>query len=763
MIAAALGFLAGVLGLQFLPDLPPLWIVAILPLSIGLLVVSRKLVFPVAIACGFSWASLQAADRLETGVDPAWEGRDVVVTGVVAGLPVRMDRRTRMRFEVRSVEPPSAVHGPLPLIARLNWYNPPEIEAGQSWRLTVRLKQPRGFSNPGGFDYERWLFANGIRATGYVRADDANALRGTRSGSGLARFREGISDRIEAAMPGDPNSAVLRALAVGDRSAMPPRVWDLLLDTGTNHLLAISGLHIGLVAGLVYWVVLRMWGLSTRLSSVRPAPWAAATAAIGAALGYALLAGFSIPTQRALIMVAVIMGASLAGRTLRPAHALSAALLMVLLLDTTVVLSFGFWLSFLAVATIAWAIIGRGDAGRGPGGWFRATLVVTLGLLPLTLLLFHRTSLIAPFANLVAIPLVGFAVVPLTLVAVLLLPVLPSAGAALLEAASFGLDVLWSVLAVMGDLPFAVWRHAPPAWALFPAAIGVAWLLAPRGWPSRWLGIPLLMPLALSPVARPPEGDYRLTMMDVGQGLAVLVETHGHAMVFDTGSRFSETFNAGDAVVLPVLKARGVSALDALVVSHGDRDHAGGLEALLDGVPVRRLLAGEPGELPAGGGKRCIDGDHWEWDGVRFEFLHPPALWPASRNDGSCVLRVAAAGGSVLLTADVEADAEALLASLPTERVASEVMLVPHHGSATSSTPGLLAAVDPRIALLSRGYRNKFGFPREEVMERYAGRAIRVYDTATAGAVTLEVSEDHGPVVMPGARSADRRYWTSGP
>ena len=763
MIAASLGFIGGVLALQCLGELPPAWILLALLLSPGLLFVSRKLVFPVALVCGFSWAGLQAADRLATMVDPALEGHDVVVTGVVSGLPQRMDRRTRIRFEIRSVEPRNAVRGPLPLVARLNWYHAPEIEAGQSWRLTVRLKRPRGFVNPGGFDYERWLFANGIRATGYVRNEEGNAQLAPGAGFGLSRLRERISGRIEAALPGDANVGVLRALAVGDRSAIPPARWQMLLDTGTNHLLAISGLHIGLVAGLVYWVVLRLWGLSTRLSSFRPSPWAAAGAAVAAALGYALLAGFSIPTQRALVMVAVIMGASLAGRTLRPAHALAAALLIVLVLDPCAVLSFGFWLSFLAVATIAWTIIGRADAAGGPRRWLGATAVVTLGLLPATLLFFQRTSLVAPLANLVAIPLVGFMVVPLTLVAVSLLPVLPGAAAGLLEMASFCLDLLWAILAVAADLTHAVWRHAPPAWALVPAAIGVAWMLAPRGWPSRWLGIPLLMPLALSPVTRPAQGEYRLTLMDVGQGLAVLVETRGHTMVFDTGARFSETFNAGDAVVLPLLKARGVSALDTLVVSHADKDHAGGVEAVLAGVPVGRLLAGEPDDLPGGRGQRCIDGERWEWDGVRFEFLHPPAASPAIRNNGSCVLRVSTGGGSVLLTADVEAGAEAMIASLPAERIGSEVMLIPHHGSATSSTPGFLDAVNPRIALLSRGYRNTFGFPRKEVIDRYESRAIRVYDTATEGAITLEVGAQQGPIVIRGARSVARRYWTTAP
>lgn len=761
MLTAAVGFLAGVGLLHRLPELPDsrwAWLLLLAPLvAMCRLRTVRVLLWA---AVGFLWALGRAHLLLADYLPEALEGRDLRLQGVVASVPIAMERGVRFELEPRTLVYDGHLW-PVPGRVRLTWYSPaPEIHAGDVWQLTVRLKRPHGFMNPGGFDYERALLQQRIRATGYVRAAGENALLVSSAlNRPLDRVRQSIYDAIVDGRPEPSLWGLVAALAVGERAAIDPTQWQVLGRTGTSHLMAISGLHIGLVAGLAFWLVRWLWVLPAGLALRWPAPKAAALGAVAAAAGYAALAGFSIPTQRALVMVLTVMFALLTGRDARPAHTLALALLLVLVWDPFAFLAAGFWLSFAAVAVIFYGAAGRVSAGRWWKRWGRLQWRIALGLLPLTLFLFQRVALAAPLANLVAIPWVGFLVVPPTLAGSLLLLAWPTAGEALLQAAHACLSLLWTVLERIAGLDFLVWvRPAPPLWTVAAACIGVAWLMAPRGIPGRWVGAVWALPLLLIRPEVPAEGAVRMTLLDVGQGLAAVVQTRQHVLLYDAGPRFSPRFDAGSAVVVPFLRHVGVERLDMLILSHPDNDHWGGADAVIQTFEVADVLTSAPRELPGVGAHPCRTGQAWRWDGVLFRVLHPPPGAGTGGNNASCVLHLQARGGSILLPGDIERDAERSLVAagrLPH----ADVVVAPHHGSGTSSTIAFVQALQADFALFATGYRNRFHFPRSSVVERYRAAGSVTANTAEAGAVTVVV-DDTGVSLESYRRSAP--HWWSG-
>lgn len=758
-----IGFLLGVLSLQQLASLPSVAWSGLLVLLVPLLFRLKRLRLPGIVVCGFLWALLQAHIRLYPELNPEWEGVDLVLEGVVASLPEQQGRVTRFLFDINRVKVHDRWQYEFVAKVRLSWYEEaPRLRPGQAWRLTVRLKRPWGFSDPGGFDYEAWLYRQGIRATGYVReTTTARRLPDQDRHQILDNVRLWVAQGIADALGSDSNRGVITALAIGERNALSPQQWSLLLSTGTNHLLAISGMHIGLVAGLMFAIVSRGWRLWEGLCRRWPAQRAAALAAMLAAAGYAALAGFSVPSQRALIMLWLVMGAILMDRTSKPGHTLAVALLMVLIWDSLAVLSAGFWLSFTAVAVIVYALFNRPKLRLRWWYWGKIQWILAIGLLPLSLVFFQRTSLISPLANLVAVPWTGLLIVPVVLTGVLLLPVMPGVSQALFRLASDLLDILWTVLQALAGLPWAQWVHTPPAWALLPAVAGIGLILAPKGWPARWVGLILIAPLVIVKPPRPAPGAYQLTLLDVGQGLAAIVETHNHTLIYDSGARFSEFFNAGKAVVVPFLRSRGVASIDLFIVSHGDNDHIGGADAVFDQLRVLRTLTPEPALVQQQRAERCKAGLDWRWDGVEFEIMHPPEGWLDPGNNQSCVLRIANAEGSLLLTADIEVEAEQHLIETYGSRLASDIILIPHHGSRTSSSPDFLAMVKPTLALVSVGYHNQFGFPHKEIVERYRQRRVTILDTVSQGAIRIDVHASEGITVQPGYRQTAKRYWSS--
>jgi competence protein ComEC len=732
-------------------------------------------------AAGFFYAAARAQWRLDERLAPQWEGVDLALTGVVAGLPQPFEGGVRFDFDAEQADPAEAR---LPQRIALAWYNgasreefqdAASIRAGERWRFRVRLRRPHGSVNPYGFDYESWLMQRAIGATGYVRPGGSVRLDDlvARPAYLLQRGREILRERHWHALPDYPYAGILVALAIGDQNAIDAKQWQLFARTGVSHLMSISGLHVTMVASLLAALVHWLWRRSSALMLALPARKAAALAGFLAALGYCLIAGFAVPAQRTLYMVGVVALALWLGRTSSVSRVLCAALLLVLLLDPWAVLAPGFWLSFGAVAVILFVATGRMRAGPEPAPghgrklaasfmqWGRVQWAITLALAPLLLVWFQQMSLVSPLANAVAIPLVSLVVTPLALAG----SVLPFDFILKLAHAVMA-GQMW-LLEWCAALPAAVWQqHAPADWTVALALAGIAWVLLPRGVPARWLGLPLMLPLfTVTPVA-PPPGALWLTVLDVGQGLAVFVQTRGHALLYDTGPAYGPGADSGSRVILPFLRASGVAQLDAMIVTHDDNDHAGGAVTVLSGLPVAAMYSSIPQShaawLAAPGYRLpCAAGQGWDWDGVRFDLLHPTAASYAvdrlKSNDRSCVLRIATDSGAVLLTGDIEARSEQELLARDPQALRAAVLVAPHHSSRTSSTQEFIAAVQPRWAVLPVGYRNRFGHPKEEVVERYRASGAQMLRTDNAGAVLVRIDGDG--ISVQAYRELRKRYW----
>lgn len=802
------GFVAGTCLLQTqaqLPARPGTWLVLLLLMLAASWLLRRyhpvlraALAAMLGVALGFCWAAWLAQAAMAPQLALADEGRDLTVTGTIASLPYRFEQGVRFNFRVEQAQGAS-----VPPLVALSWYRGfrdeapgvvGDVQPGERWQLTVRLQRPHGNANPMGFDYEVWLLEQGVRATGYVRAP----LRVDTPNRRLDAFVPGFANMVEAArawlrarivrsLRGRDYAGVIVALVIGDQRAIDQSDWQVFNRTGVSHLISISGLHITMIAGLFALGAGALWRRSFftqwQLPLLLPAQKVAALAGVVAALLYVLLAGFGVPAQRTLYMLGVVALALWLGRIASVTHVLCLALLVVLLFDPWAVLWPGFWLSFGAVATILYATAGRVGAlpdmrGATARQRWRASLlrnialgahtqyVVTVGLVPLTVLLFSQVSLVSPVANALAIPIISLLVTPMALLGSLLPAPLSDW---LLLVAHAQVAVLAQVLEWLGARRFAVWSApAPPWWSLCWAAFGTLWLLAPRGWPQRWAGMLGWLPLLSALPASPEPGRVWVTAFDVGQGMALLVETHQHRLLYDTGPAYSADSDGASRVIVPYLRARGIGKLDGLIVSHSDMDHAGGAVSLLEQIEVGWLVSSLPAGHPATelrrSGKRahwrCSAGQRWSWEGVHFEMLHPPA---ASHDDASiksnarsCTVRITAGRRAILLAGDIEAQQEAQLVAQYGAALKADVLLAPHHGSGTSSTQAFLAAVDPSVAIFQVGHRNRYRHPKAEVYQRYASLGVRRLRTDSEGAVMLEL----GPqLLVERYRNSHRRYW----
>jgi len=765
MITGVAAFLAGVVLLQWQASLP---LPGLLLLILPLLYLARRyptFLLPALFGLGYLWALLHAHWLLSRELPAELEGLDVRVQGVISGLPVADE--DRVSFDLSSdrmvaggveIQPPGMI--------RLNWYGKvPPLVPGEHWRLMVRLKRPHGFMNPGGFDYEGWLFRNRIRARGYVREDpDNRRLAGSSPIYALQRLRHSIRGLIERQFSNRQAEGQLKALVIGDRDGLSRSDWELFRATGTNHLVAISGLHIGIVAGLAFFLGRRVWTCSSHLLLLYPAPVAGAVFALAMATLYAGLAGFSIPTQRALIMLSVVMGAVLMKRQLAPLRSISSALLLVLLFDPLAVLSPGFWLSFLAVGVILFGISGQLHRPGLIRSWMGTQWFIALGLAPVLLAAHLEVPLVAPLVNLFAVPFYSLIVIPLALCGTLLSLIWEVVGLPLLQLAAWFLDISREVLILFAEpgLSFSLPGKFPPyLWA--GVGSGTLLLLSPVGMPGRWLGVILLLPLGLLSTTKTPQaGELWFDLLDVGQGLSAVIQTRHHLLVYDAGPRFSAGFDAGSAVLVPFLQQRGINTIHKVVLSNGDDDHQGGFLSLKDHFPLGEVLSGEPQRIKGGDAKYCRAGDQWSWDGAHFEFLHPqdPGAW--SGNDASCVLRVTHAAGSLLLSGDIESAAEYALLREHRAGLRADLVLVPHHGSRTSSTQAFVEQVGPRYALVSSGYINRYRFPREEVVARWEKRGAKVLNTANSGAIHFRMGADGRLYGPESYRETAKRYWHMG-
>jgi competence protein ComEC len=606
-----------------------------------------------------------------------------------------------------------------------------------------------------------WLWERGLRATGYVRDRPGGRpeLLATAQGQRVHRLRQRLRGAIFERVPDPTAAGVLAALVVGDQGAIDREPWEVFRRTGTAHLMAISGLHVTMLAWVAAAAVGWAWRRSMRAMLALPAPVAARWGGLALAAGYALLAGFGVPAQRTLWMLAVVAAVQQAGLRWPGALVLLVAAWVVALADPWALLQPGFWLSFGAVGLLMLT----GSAPPPAGAWpvrLRAALragvhtqaVATVGLAPLTLVFFQQVSLIGFAANLLAIPLVTLLVTPLALAGALL-PALWVPAAALVQG-------LVAVLEPLARWP--VWDAAvAPAWAAAAGLLGGALMVLRLPWRLRLLGLPLMLPLLVPLPDRPEAGRFELVALDVGQGTAVLLRTAGHLLVYDTGPAWSVESDAGDRVLLPLLRARGERRVHRLMLSHRDTDHVGGARSLLEGIAVDSVWSSlEPAHplhaLPPVH-EACAAGRGWDWDGVRFEVLHPHGPLPTNvkPNALSCTVRVTDAGGrSVLLTGDIEAAQESMLVAGDANALRSTAVMVPHHGSKTSSSAAFLDAVAPQRAFVQAAYRSRFGHPAREVLARYAERGIEVVRSDRCGAWTWH---GDGPGVCE--REIRRRYW----
>lgn len=785
MNAPLLAFAAGVALLQSRPELPPWpWLGLLFGAGPGLWLAGRLGPWPrragtclLAALLGFAFAGWRAEMRLAERLPVEQEGKELYLTGHIASLPRDFGRGQRFEFA-----PDDALAPPRILIS---WYDRPsqntprpQLIPGQRWGLALKLKRPHGNANGAGLDYEAWLLERGIGATGHVQESPDNRLLGRQSGFLIAieRLRHDVVQDFRSRLPRSdyPYAGILGALAVGDQQAIPGDQWRLFAATGTTHLMSISGLHVTMLAGLAAWVMGRIWRRFPPLMLGWPAQSAAIVAGWLAAAAYTLLAGSAVPALRTLAMLSAGALALFSGHRVASGNILAFALAAVLLWDPWAILSPGFWLSFLAVGALLLAARpSRARASPGPlqrlgrtlADWGLAQWAATLGTLPLLLLFFQQFSLVSPLANALAIPVVSLVVTPLTLAAALLpLPGLAEGAHLLLEGLMAYLD--WLALA-----PGARWTPpAPGALAIALAVPGTLCLLLPRGFPGRWLGGLMLLPLLTQMPLGPPPGSAWVTVLDVGQGLAVAVRTAGHTLLYDAGPYYSPDSDAGERLVVPWLRAQGVAKLDLLVVTHRDSDHAGGAASVLETLPTAHVLESLPPDsresrtlLPlAPAHSSCQDGQSWEWDGVRFATLYPPeaiARGPTDKaNHWSCVLAVSAGGRQILLTSDIEKSDEAWLLDQHREQLASIGLVVPHHGSHSSSTPEFVAAVGAKEVVFPLGYRNRFGHPRDEVVERYAAHpGSRIWRTDRDGAVTLELGKEG--ISAWSQRQRHPRYW----
>ncbi|HET8730571.1 MAG TPA: DNA internalization-related competence protein ComEC/Rec2 [Moraxellaceae bacterium] len=749
----------GLLLLTVLPVLPPVW----LPLSLAvgcLLLAWWRRRFWRAAAClflAFAWSVHVAASALAARLPVASEGVTLRSTGIIEGLPeLSPSQGSRFRFRPRTVQDQPA-QGRWQLFSAGAELPVP----GSECDLQVRLKRPHGAANPAGFDFESWLLSEGVTATGTVIAITCRPP-GNGSMDGLRlQVREAMSRRF----PERPEVGVLLALITGDRSLVNASSWADYAATGVVHLMAISGLHVMMLAGVAGALLLRLLRLWPRLALWKPLQSPVLIASLCVAILYSMLAGFSVPTERTLVMVAVTVLVTLTGRRMPPFHVLLLAMVVVLGSSPLAVHAAGFWLSFGAVTVLMLA----GDADGELPGWrqvIHLQFLVTLMLLPLSLWFFDRVSWVSPFANLIAVPLVTFGIVPLGLAGFLTwLAGWEGAAGWCWEG---GLRLVGLLDALMTQ--FAAWPAANVAFSL-PGAGGLLWLVlavAALIQPVTWR-LRLLAPLFLLPLVAPAPAlvgaELRMTVIDVGQGLSVLVETAHHRLVYDTGPALGPHADAGERHVVPVLLQRGIRHLDTLMLSHGDLDHTGGAASLLSVIRVDKGLGAAPPmtALPSGLPWRpCAAGQSWQWDGWHFAVLYPESGERESArndNDRSCVLMIEGQGLRLLLPGDLEKPGEdALLARVGPEALRADVLVVGHHGSRTSTSPAFLAAVRPRWALVSAGYRNAFRHPSAQVIRRLVAAGVISRNTASDGALTLAV-DSAGNVSLERWRTASGHYW----
>lgn len=753
MIKTAITFALGcVLFLQF-PHLPSIHWLWLSLLACFLLKLKHFYYLSIFLLAGL-WTLLHAHLIINDRLAIELAGKDILISGTVSSVVERQSHKLKFEFK-----PDRSTHYTFPNKLRLSWYHATSIppHAGEKWQLLLRLKPIHGMKNQGAFDYETWLFEHGVGATGYVRTSTNNIKLKSAPFYSINSLRQSLTKYIETTLPNSKNIGLIQGLTSGIKHNITQQQWQVLRLSGTNHLLAISGLHIGLAATIGFFICRFLWSLRADNLLRLTATKSGAIGGVLVALFYAALAGFSLPTQRALIMVATVMISLLLARPLLSSHILAISLLLVLIFDPISVLSPGFWLSFSAVGIILFLSQNRYPPPKWQ--WLKIHTFIAFGLSPILLLFFMETSIIAPVANFVSIPFISVIVVPLLLLASLCSWLYSPLAIELFHLADILLTLFWPLLETLSSLSLSHWQSPQlPFYYWIAIMLGCLLLLTPRYFPAKWIGIIGLLPLFIWSPNKPNKGDFWFTLLDVGQGLSSVIQTQHHTLVFDTGPKFSDSFNPGNAIVKPFLQAQGIKHIDTLVVSHGDNDHIGGAIPLVNEIKTTTILSSTPQLLP--NAKSCHSMQSWQWDNVSFSIIHPNRSDSGSENNLSCVLKISNDYGSVLLSGDIEKQAEQQIVQRYGSNLHVKVLVAPHHGSKTSSSIDFINAVSPDFALFPIGYQNRYHFPHDSVTKRYKHKGITLLNSAEHGAIQFKFDaiQSSNPTTW---RQSNHKMWSS--
>ena len=754
--------LAGAYALQLCSELPgPVGLAGVAAGSFLLILYPRTR--PIgAFLSGFVLLAIASQTVVDDRLSPEFAGKTIKIDARVIAFP--KDSGASLSFQVSPVG-----RDDLPQRIRLSWFDAPtQPDLGETWQLELRLRRPRGFSNPGGFDYEGWLFRQGIGATGYVVTGPNNMRRNEYPIDRISRLRQRFVARVRTHLPEGDASAVLMAVGVGARQAITRQQWQRYAATGTTHLMAISGLHIGLAAGGAFFLSWCMLAVVCDRSNIRDR---AALIAAVAAFAYAELSGFAVPARRALLMTVIFVFAGLIRRQVSAARLLAICAFVIFLSDPLAILAPGFKLSFAAVAILFWHlsvtrippfVVENRTLGlliHSARRLSSTQLALALGLFPLTALLFERVAVVAPFVNLLALPVFSFITVPACLLGLIMDGHFQSVGNVALDIAHWSIGVVLWLVRQAAELPFSNFHIAGPQ-GLFIVVFLLAslWSLLPPGWLGRQLALVAALATILYRPSPPSLECVDLHVLDVGQGLAMVLQTHGHAAVFDTGPSFRGGSDTGRLVIVPFLRSKGIDSLDLVIVSHADQDHAGGVRSLTEELEVRTLLSGEMLEdiqLPQ---YRCLASKRWQWDGIDFAIIHPSDLGRWRGNNASCVLEIRIASHTVVLTGDIETPVETLLARSGALSPA-DIVLIPHHGSRTSSSERFISSIRPRVAIVSTGFDNRWGFPKEDIVKAWTDAGAEVLNTATSGAISYRICRDDGIRRLGLHRQNAAKFW----
>ena len=629
-----------------------------------------------------------------------------------------------------------------------------QMKAGSFWQLSAKLKPIHGRMNPGGFDYEKWLVSEGFIGTGYVKSSVL-----TPSAISVNAFyhsvRQTILDKLNRVIPDTDSKGMALALAIGERSSISAEQWQTIKDSGTSHLLAISGLHIGIAALWSYYLCLIIFSRLTFISQKIPAQKIAEVASLIGGLSIALLSGFGYPAQRALMMLVVFLYSRWSARHLSLANVLALSVMIIAFIQPFAVLTVSFWLSILAVAIIVLLLSYKQNFSHGNVKlieWLRINWFLFVGLMPITWAVFDSISVVGFITNLILIPLTSFLTTPLVYLGLLALVINNTLASWVFYLVDYVLAFTLQIQSLLSEVNRFASVSSLPIALFVLLLLATIIILMPAKMPGKPLLVPVIL-IAILSINQPKTSErFKMVVFDIGQGLAIHISVGDKQLLYDTGYG-NKTFSMAESSLLPYFKRLSISRLDRMIISHADADHAGGMNSILEKLTVDKLLVGEKTILE---GADCHTEESWRWKNVQFSFLaHLPNRFYKG-NSASCVLQVDVGDNKILLTGDIEKNSEKAL--LINGLGHFDIIVAPHHGSLTSSTIEFVTETSPNIAIFSTGYANRWQFPKSEVVQRYSDIGADIQITHKQGAIIVTESDD-GALKLTTERANRLHFW----